>query len=34
MGHDHHDRAVLLRAKALALLRERGEDIGALLDGA
>ncbi len=30
----HHDRAVLLRAKALALLRQRGEDLGALVDGA
>lgn len=30
----HHDRAVLLRAKALALLRQRGEDVGALVDGA
>ena len=30
----HHDRAVLLRAQALALLRQRGEDIGALIDGA
>jgi hypothetical protein len=26
-----HDRAVLLRAKALALLRQRGEDVGGLL---
>lgn len=30
----HHDRAVLLRAKALALLRQRGEDVGALVSGA
>lgn len=30
----HHDRAVLIRAKALALLRQRGEDIGALVAGA
>ena len=30
----HHDRAVLLRAKALALLRERGEDVSALVNGA
>ncbi len=30
----HHDRAELLRAKALALLRERGEDVSALLNGA
>ena len=30
----HHDRAVLLRAKALALLRQRGEDVGALVNGA
>jgi hypothetical protein len=26
-----HDRAVLLRAKALALLRQRGEDVSALV---
>ena len=26
-----HDRAVLLRAKALAVLRQRGEDIGGLV---
>jgi hypothetical protein len=30
----HHDRAVLLRAKALALLRQRGEDVSALVAGA
>ena len=30
----HHDRAVLLRAKALALLRQQGEDVSALVDGA
>jgi hypothetical protein len=29
-----HDRAVLLRAKALALLSQRGEDVSALVDGA
>ena len=29
-----HDRAVLLRAKALAVLHGRGEDIAALLGGA
>jgi hypothetical protein len=29
-----HDRAVLLRAKALALLRQRGEDVSALVGGA
>jgi hypothetical protein len=26
-----HDRAVLIRAKALALLRQRGEDVGRLM---
>lgn len=30
----HHDRTVLLRAKALSTLRERGEDVSALVDGA
>ena len=30
----HHDRAVLMRAKALALLRQRGEDVSALVAGA
>ncbi len=30
----HHDRAVLLQAKALSTLRERGEDVSALVDGA
>jgi hypothetical protein len=29
-----HDRAVLLRAKALAVLRRRGEDVGELIAGA
>ena len=29
-----HDRAVLIRAKALALLRERGDDMSALVDDA
>ena len=29
-----YDRAVLLRAKALALLRQRGEDVSPLVDGA
>ena len=28
-----HDRAVLLRAKALAVLRQRGEDVSALVAG-
>ena len=30
----HHDRAVLIRAKALALLRECGENVRPFLDGA
>jgi hypothetical protein len=30
----HHDRAVLIRAKALSILRERGEDVSPFLDGA
>ena len=29
-----HDRAVLLRAKALAVLRQRGQDVSALVAGA
>ena len=29
----HHDRAMLIRAKALALLHQRGEDVRAHVEG-